>query len=77
MSIHAIRTVMTVLGIASLAGVAASCGGDDDDVGATPTTSGELGEATSAIEVTVPARRATCAPPTAMSTSSTTSSSRT
>ncbi len=55
MSIRAIRTVMTVLGIASLVGVAASCGGDDDDVGATPTTSGELGEATSAIEVTVPA----------------------
>ena len=78
MSIRSSRTVMTLLGVASLAGVAASCGGDDDNVGATPTTSGELGEATTAIEVTVPALpRYVRVPPTAMSISNTTSSSRT
>jgi hypothetical protein len=49
-----VRNWLAVFGVASLVAIAAACGGDDDAGGATPTTTGELWEATTAIDVVVP-----------------------
>ena len=60
MRIRSSRTVTAAVLAAALVLLAAACGDDDDDGGggaaggATETTTGELGEATTAVEVRVP-----------------------